>query len=88
MTRDSVPDGPGAVIREARLARGLTLRQLAAQVDSTASYLCEIEGGKYHGLGLLLAVRVAKALRIPLKRLADAVLAAGATGTRAGGTEL
>jgi transcriptional regulator with XRE-family HTH domain len=73
--RPTVPDGPGAVIRAARHARRVTQIELAATVGCLQSQLSEIEGGRKR-LTLLLAARIARALRLPLKRIADAEIAA------------
>jgi len=57
--------GIGAVIRQLRQSRGLTLRQLAAQLDIHFSHLSKIENGRDQP-GRAVLNRVAKVLQVDL----------------------
>jgi transcriptional regulator with XRE-family HTH domain len=55
--------GIGAVIRQLRQSRGLTLRQLAAQLDIHFSHLSKIENGRDQP-GRAVLNRVAQVLQV------------------------
>jgi repressor LexA len=57
--------GIGAVIRQVRQSRGLTLRQLAAQLDIHFSHLSKIENGRDQP-GRAVLNRVAQVLQVDL----------------------
>ena len=57
--------GIGAVIRQLRQSRGLTLRQLAAQLDIHFSHLSKIENGRDQP-GRAVLIRVAQVLQVDL----------------------
>jgi len=57
--------GIGSVIRQLRQSRGLTLRQLAAQLDIHFSHLSKIENGRDQP-GRAVLIRVAQVLQVDL----------------------
>ena len=64
--------GFGEVIRAHRKERGLSQEALAEEIPLYRSYLADVERGA-RNLGLVNAMRVARALGVPLSRLvADA----------------
>ena len=64
--------GFGEVIRARRKERGLSQEALAEEIPLYRSYLADVERGA-RNLGLVNAMRVARALGVPLSRLvADA----------------
>jgi transcriptional regulator with XRE-family HTH domain len=75
MARDDVPmrsgspqqalEALGALLRAARLAKGLSLRELSARTSVSNAYLSELERGRHEpSLGVLTAI--ASALDAPL----------------------
>jgi repressor LexA len=68
----SHPPAIGPVVRQARLARGLTLDALAAQVGCAKSYLSAIENGRREGVGEDLLAKLESALGLEPGLLVDA----------------
>ncbi len=68
MTLDSGSGGIGVMIRQLRQSRGLSLRQLAAQLDIHFSHLSKIENGRDQP-GLSVLHRVAQVLQVDLDLL-------------------
>ena len=54
---------PGDKIKNARIMRGLSQRELGLLVGKSKQTICEIEGEK-RGLSLKLAIKIAKALKV------------------------
>ena len=65
----------GALILSKREQRKLSVRQVAALVDTTPSYLYELEQGKTVNIRLPLAAKLSQVLKVPLTTLAAAALA-------------
>lgn len=70
-----VNDAVARKIRELRMEAGLTQRQLAKRVGTTASVICLLESADYDGHSMAMLNRVAAALNraveirfVPLKR--------------------
>lgn len=60
------------MISFARQLKGMTLRQLEAKTGITNAALSQMETGHIKDPGFKNVVKIALALNIPLKRLADA----------------
>jgi transcriptional regulator with XRE-family HTH domain len=60
----------GKLIRLTRLARGYTLRDVERISGLSNPYLCQIETGKVHSIGIHKAARLAKALGLTLDEMA------------------
>jgi ribosome-binding protein aMBF1 (putative translation factor) len=54
--------GVAELIHKARMDAGLSQRQLAAKVGTTASVICRLEDGNYAGHSMAMLRRVADAL--------------------------
>lgn len=65
----------GELILSKREQRKLSVRQVAAVVGTTASYLYELEQGKTVNIRLPLAAKLSQVLKVPLATLAAAALA-------------
>ena len=65
----------GELILSKREQRKLSVRQVAAVVGTTASYLYELEQGKTVNIRLPLAAKLSQVLKVPLTALAAAALA-------------
>ena len=65
----------GDLILSKREQRKLSVRQVAAVVGTTASYLYELEQGKTVNIRLPLAAKLSQVLKEPLTTLAAAALA-------------
>ncbi|HST27432.1 MAG TPA: helix-turn-helix transcriptional regulator [Rudaea sp.] len=65
----------GQLILSKREQRKLSVRQVAAVVGTTASYLYELEQGKTVNIRLPLAAKLSQVLKVPLTTLAAAALA-------------
>ena len=63
------------LIRSKREQRNLSIRQVAEVVDTTPSYLYELEQGKTVNIRLPLAAKLSQVLKVPLAALATAALA-------------
>jgi transcriptional regulator with XRE-family HTH domain len=61
----------GKTLAAARRDRGLTLRQLEGKSGISNALISQIETGKVREPGFRTVVRLARVLRLPLKRLAD-----------------
>ena len=61
----------GEVVRELREAKNLSQAQLAERADVAVSYVVALEAGRAGRMTSSILVRVAKALDVPAKRLAD-----------------
>lgn len=61
----------GQMIFDARLKRGLSLRGLEALSGISNPLIHQIEHGRVRDPGFRTVTRLAKALRIPLNRLAE-----------------
>jgi len=59
------------VIRELRGAKGLTQMQLAKRAKVTQGYISQVETGTIQDIGAKVAVRLAKALGVPVTRLLE-----------------
>ncbi len=59
------PPRASRVLREARIARGLTQRQLADRIDGSQSAIAMFEGGRVDALSADKLLAVARELRIP-----------------------
>ena len=53
-------------IKKARLAAGLTQKQLAVLLDTTQSFISDLENAEYTGYSLPTLKKVAKALKLKL----------------------
>ena len=57
-------------LKEARLKKGLTLKEMGENLSISESYYCNIEkGNKQKDMDLSLADGISKALDIPLKKI-------------------
>lgn len=65
----------GELILSKREQHKLSVRQVAVQVGTTASYLYELEQGKTVNIRLPLAAKLSQVLKVPLSTLAAAALA-------------
>ena len=65
----------GDLILSKREQRKLSVRQVAAVVGTTPSYLYELEQGKTVNIRLPLAAKLSQVLKVPLAALASAALA-------------
>ena len=65
----------GDLILSKREQRKLSVRQVAAVVGTTPSYLYELEQGKTVNIRLPLAAKLSQVLKVPLSALAAAALA-------------
>ena len=65
----------GELIRTKREQRKLSIRQIALAVDTTPSYLYELEQGKTVNIRLPLAAKLSQVLKVPLSTLGAAALA-------------
>ena len=62
------------LILSKREQRKLSVRQVAMQVGTTASYLYELEQGKTVNIRLQLAAKLSAVLKVPVATLAAAAL--------------
>jgi transcriptional regulator with XRE-family HTH domain len=62
----------GEVVRELREAKNFTQAQLAERANVAVSYVLVLEAGRAGRTTSSILVRLAKALGVPVKRLADA----------------
>jgi transcriptional regulator with XRE-family HTH domain len=62
----------GEVVRELREGKNLTQAQLAERASVAVSYVVVLEAGRAGRTTSSILVRLAKALDVPTKRLADA----------------
>ncbi len=62
----------GEVVRELREAKNFTQAQLAERANIAVSYVVVLEAGRAGRTTSSILVRLAKALDVPVKRLADA----------------
>jgi transcriptional regulator with XRE-family HTH domain len=62
----------GEVVRELREAKNFTQAQLAERANIAVSYVVVLEAGRAGRTTSSILVRLAKALGVPVKRLADA----------------
>ena len=69
----------GATLRAARLAKRLTLQQLAALVGCSHVHLSKLETGAYWNPGAVLALSLAEALDLDVARLCQLAREAGST---------
>lgn len=65
----------GDLILSKREQRGLSVRQVAMLVGTTASYLYELEQGKTVNIRLPLAAKLSHVLKVPLATLGASALA-------------
>jgi len=63
--------GPGQRIRQARLSRGLSQKQLADRVGTTQSVIARLEDAQYTGQSLRMLERIATACGVNLKLRAE-----------------
>lgn len=63
------PRKMSVTIRRLREAQGLTQAQLAKRAKVTQGYISQLEAGERQDIGAKLAVRLAKALGVPLTEL-------------------
>jgi len=56
----------GAVLREARMARGQTQRELADEINVTQSAISKVEKG-YSGASIGLIFQILRALELPIR---------------------
>ncbi|MBS0558019.1 MAG: helix-turn-helix transcriptional regulator [Proteobacteria bacterium] len=73
----------GELILSKREQRKLSVRQVAVQVGTTASYLYELEQGKTVNIRLPLAAKLSQVLKVPMATLAAAALAEEERNARA-----
>ena len=64
----------GALIHNTRIAKGMTMREIAAEVGMTPSYLCDIEHGNHEDPGFMLICKLADVLKIPMMHLKSAAM--------------
>jgi transcriptional regulator with XRE-family HTH domain len=65
----------GKLLRVRRQKANISLRDVAAAVGASKTYLYEVENGKTANIGLVLAAKLSKTLRIPMSTLAATALA-------------
>lgn len=65
------PKKLGEIVRDLREARGLTQAQLAERAQIALSYVTLIEAGQEANLSRQILQRLARALGVPAKRLAE-----------------
>jgi len=65
------PQELAKTVRELREAKGLTMAQLADRAQITPSYVAIIEAGQQRAPSRAILARLAKALGVPEKRLAE-----------------
>ena len=65
----------GTLLKSRRKKADVSLRDLAAEVGASKSYLYEVENGKTANIGLVLAARLSRSLGVPMSALAAAALA-------------
>ena len=57
-------------LRNARLEKGFTMKQLADELHISESYYCSIENGyRQKDMDLSLVERISKSLRVPVKQI-------------------
>lgn len=57
-------------LRNARLEKGFTMKQLADELHISESYYCSIENGyRQKDMDLSLVERISKILRVPVKQI-------------------
>ncbi|HLX63426.1 MAG TPA: helix-turn-helix transcriptional regulator [Planctomycetota bacterium] len=73
-------DAIGRKIYELRQRAGLTQRELAKKIGTTASVICRLEDGDYDGHSMMMLNRIAKALNrrveinfVPLRANANSI---------------
>ena len=64
----------GSWIRELRTAQGLSQRDLGARTDVTSAYITLLETGQRRNPTVLVAVRLADALDVPVMKLVECVI--------------
>jgi transcriptional regulator with XRE-family HTH domain len=64
----------GNLLKSRREKANVSLRDLAAEVGASKSYLYEVENGKTPNIGLVLAAKLSRSLRVPMSTLAAAAL--------------
>ena len=64
----------GRWIKDLRTARGLSQRDLAARTGVTSAYITLLETGQRRNPTVLVAVRLADALGVPLMKLIERVI--------------
>ena len=64
----------GSRIRELRIAHGLSQRDLGLRAGVTSVYITLLETGQRRNPTVLVAVRLADALRVPVMKLIECVI--------------
>lgn len=68
---EAIPMKLYEIIGAARAAKNLTLREVEEKSGVSNAMISQIETGQIKNPGFRMVVRIAKALKIPLKKLAE-----------------